>query len=72
MLNGTPMDGADMIVAERNHQAKRAKEQSQAFEQNKGEKKGLVQQPEIKPAGAAEIEGFRFLIKILQVNVLSK
>jgi len=48
MLNGTAMQRADMIVAERSQQAKLAKEQSQALEQNKGEKKDLAQQPEIK------------------------
>lgn len=49
MLNGTAMQRADMIVAERNHQAKQVKEQSLAVEHNKGEKKELAQQPEIKP-----------------------
>jgi len=49
MLNGTAVQRADMIVAERSHQEKKAKEQSQAVEQNKREKKELVQQPEIKP-----------------------
>jgi hypothetical protein len=49
MLNGTVMQRADMIVAERSHQEKQAKEQSQAVEQNKREKKELAQQPEIKP-----------------------
>ncbi|MCF2490776.1 DUF5712 family protein [Dyadobacter sp. CY347] len=47
VLNATAIERADMIVAERNHQAKQAKEQSQAFEQNKREKKELAQQPEI-------------------------
>jgi len=49
MLNGSAHERADMIVAERNLQIKQAKEQSQALEQNKREKKELVQQPEIKP-----------------------
>lgn len=49
MLNGTAMQRADMIVAERNHQAKQVKEQSLALEPNKGEKKELVQQPEVRP-----------------------
>ncbi|KAA6437910.1 hypothetical protein FEM33_19090 [Dyadobacter flavalbus] len=49
MLNGTAMQRADMIVAERRHQEKQAKEQSQAVEQNKREKKELVQQPEVRP-----------------------
>ena len=44
MMNGTAMQRADMIVAERSHQARQAKEQSQALEQNKGEKKELAGQ----------------------------
>ena len=44
MLNGTAMQRADMIVAERNHQAKQSKEQSQAVEQNIREKKELMQE----------------------------
>ena len=48
MLNGTAMQRADMIVAERNHQAKQVKEQSLALEPNKGEKKELAQQLETK------------------------
>lgn len=46
MLNGTAMQRADMIVAERSHQEKQAKEQSQAVDQNKGEKKEMVQKQE--------------------------
>lgn len=49
MLNGSVHERADMIVAERNLQTKQAKEQSQALEQNKREKKGFSQQLEIKP-----------------------
>lgn len=49
MLNGTAMERADMIVVERSHQARQAKEQNQAIDQNKREKMELVQQPEIKP-----------------------
>jgi len=49
MLNGSAHERADMIVAERNLQAKQAKEQSRALEQNKREKKELVQQPETRP-----------------------
>jgi len=43
MLNGSAIQRADMIVAERSHQAKQAKEQSQALVQNKREKKELAQ-----------------------------
>ncbi|MCF0040838.1 hypothetical protein [Dyadobacter fanqingshengii] len=49
MLNATAMERAYTIVAERNHQAKEATEQSQAVEQNQGEKKELAQQLEVKP-----------------------
>jgi hypothetical protein len=49
MLNGTAMQNANMILAERNHQIKQTRQQSQAVELNKREKKELAQQPEIKP-----------------------
>lgn len=47
MLNGSAMERADMIVAERSHQAKQAKEQVQSVEQNKREKIELTQHPEV-------------------------
>jgi hypothetical protein len=57
MLNGSAHERADMIVAERSRQAK---EQSQALEQNKREKKELTQQPEIKPKQERQqTRGFR-------------
>nr|WP_310589788.1 DUF5712 family protein [Dyadobacter luticola] len=46
MLNGTAMERADMIVAERGYQARQAKEQGQALEPSKREKKELAQQQE--------------------------
>jgi hypothetical protein len=43
MLNGTAMQHANMIVAERSHQAKQAKEQSQALElKQKGKERDYV------------------------------
>lgn len=49
MLNGTAMQRADIIVAERSQQARQAKEQGQALGQNKRENKEIVQEPEMKP-----------------------
>ncbi|MCF2491696.1 DUF5712 family protein [Dyadobacter sp. CY347] len=48
ILNGTAMQRADLIVAERSHQEKQAKEQNQTVEPNKGEKKDFIQKPEQK------------------------
>jgi len=44
MLNGSAVERADMIVAERSHQAK---QQAQSVEQNKREKIEFTQQPEV-------------------------
>ena len=49
MLNGKAMQRADMIVAERNLQAKPIKEQPQVIAQTIREKKEISQEPEIKP-----------------------
>lgn len=48
----------ELIVAERSQQAKRAKEHSQALEQNRREKKELAEQPKIKTPGTAEKKRF--------------
>ncbi len=49
ILNGTAMERADMIVAERSLKTKQGKEQAQAIEQNKREKRELTQQHQINP-----------------------
>ncbi|MCF2488043.1 hypothetical protein [Dyadobacter sp. CY347] len=55
------MQRADMIVAEQNHQAKQANEQSQALQLNKGEKKELAQLPETRSKQEQEKKrGFGF------------
>lgn len=63
------MEHANKIVADRSYQDRQTKEQSQAVEQDKREKKELTQQPKSSPAAAEKNMRFWYL-KVMLVSSL--
>lgn len=70
MLNGKAIERADMIVAECSHQAKQAKEQSLALEQNKRKKKGTAGN-QSTPRVAEKARFHSWFVTHLMANIVS-